>query len=70
MYLLALLHMVFISCSLQIKEAKSSRAKVRQIYQEYPNEFLATPAGVLQCNLCNVLGKCKKKVFYEKPSKK
>ena len=34
------------------KQAKSSTAKVRQICQEYPDEFSATPTGDLQCNLC------------------
>ena len=43
------------------KQAKSSTAKVRQICQEYPDEFLATPARDLRCNLCDVLVKCDKK---------
>ena len=47
------------------KQAKSSIAKVRQTCQEYPNEFSATPAGDLRCNLCDVLVKCDKKVFVE-----
>ena len=47
------------------KQAKSSMAKVRQICQEYPNEFLATPAGDLRCNLCDVLLKYDKKFFME-----
>ena len=47
------------------KQAKSSTAKVGQICQEYPNEFLATLAGALRCNLCNVLVKCDKKFFVE-----
>ena len=47
------------------KQAKSSTAKVKQICQEYPNEFLATPAGELRRNLCDVLVKCDKKLFME-----
>ena len=41
------------------KQAKSSTAKVRQIFQEYPDEFSATPARDLRCNLCD------KKFFVE-----
>ena len=47
------------------KQAKSSIAKVRQTCQEYPDEFSATPAGDLRCNLCDVLVKCDKKLFVE-----
>ena len=47
------------------KQAKSSIAKVRQTCQEYPDEFSATPAGDLQCNLCDVMIKCDKKFFVE-----
>ena len=47
------------------KLAKSSIAKVRQICQEYPDEFSANPAGDLQCNLCDVLVKCDKNFFAE-----
>ena len=47
------------------KQAKSSTAKVRQICQEYPDEFSATPALDLRCNLCDVLVKCNKKFFVE-----
>ena len=47
------------------KQAKSSTAKVRQICQEYPDEFSATPARDLRCNLCVVLVKCDKKFFVE-----
>ena len=47
------------------KQAKSSTAKVRQICQEYPHEFSATPARDLRCNLCDVLVKCDKKFFVE-----
>ena len=47
------------------KQAKSSTAKVKQICQEYPDEFSATPARDLQCNLCDVLVKCDKKFFVE-----
>ena len=45
------------------KQAKSSTAKVRQICQEYLDEFSATPARDLRCNLCEVLVKCDKKFF-------
>ena len=47
------------------KQAKSSTAKVRQICQEYPDEFSATPARDLRCNLCDVLVKYDKKFFVE-----
>ena len=47
------------------KQAKSSTAKVRQIFHEYPNEFLASPARDLRCKLCDVLVKCEKKFFVE-----
>ena len=47
------------------KQAKSSTAKVRQICQEYPDEFSATPARDLRCNLCDVLVKCDKTLFGE-----
>ena len=47
------------------KQARSSIAKVRQTCQEYPDEFSATPAGDLQCNLSDVLVKCDKKFFVE-----
>ena len=47
------------------KQAKSSTAKVRQICQEYPDEFSSTPARDLRCNLCDVLVKCDKKFFVE-----
>ena len=47
------------------KQAKSFTAKVRQICQEYPDEFSATPARDLRCNLCDVLVKCDKKFFVE-----
>ena len=47
------------------KQAKSSTAKVRQICQEYPDEFSATPARNLRCNLCDVLIKCDKTFFVE-----
>ena len=47
------------------KQAKPSTAKVRQICQEYPDEFSATPARDLRCNLCDVLVKCYKKFFEE-----
>ena len=51
------------------KQAKSSTAKVRQICQEYPDEFSATPARDLRCNLCDVLVKCNKKFFVESHQK-
>ena len=47
------------------KQAKSSTAKVGQICQEYLDEFSATPARDLGCNLCDVLVKCDKKFFVE-----
>ena len=47
------------------KQAKSSTAKVRQIFQEYPDGFSATPARDLRCNLCDVLVECDKKFFVE-----
>ena len=47
------------------KQATSSIAKVRQTCQEYPDEFSATPAGDLRCNLYDVLVKCDKKFFVE-----
>ena len=47
------------------KQAKSSIAKVRQTCQEYPDEFSATLAGDLRCNLCDMLVKCDKKFFVE-----
>ena len=47
------------------KQAKSSTAKVRQICQEYPNEFSAAPDSNLRCNFCYVLVKCDKKLFVE-----
>ena len=47
------------------KQVKSSVAKVRQTCQEYPDEFSATPAGDLRCNLCDVSVKCDKKFFVE-----
>ena len=51
------------------KQAKSSTAKVRQICQEYPDEFSTTPACDLRCNLCDVLVKCDKKFFVESHQK-
>ena len=47
------------------KQAKSSTAKVRQICQVYPDEFSATPARDLRCNLCHVSVKCDKNFFVE-----
>ena len=51
------------------KQAKSSTAKVRQICQEYSDEFSATPARDLQCNFCDVLVNCDKKFFVESHQK-
>ena len=51
------------------KQAKSSIAKLRQTCHEYPDEFSATPAGDLRCNLCDVLVKCDKKFFAESHQK-
>ena len=51
------------------KQAESSTAKVRQICHEYPDEFSATPARDLRCNLCDVLVKCDKKFFVERHQK-
>ena len=51
------------------KQAKSSTAKVRQICQEYLDEFSVTPARDLRCNLCDVLVKCSKKFFVESHQK-
>ena len=45
--------------------AKTFTAKVKQISQEYPDQFLATAAGDLRCNLCDVLVKYDKKFFVE-----
>ena len=48
------------------KQAKSSPVKLRQICQEYPDEFSATPAaGDLRCSLCDVLVKCDEKFLVE-----
>ena len=51
------LHVVFLSCSLQSKKCLNKPNllynKVRQFRQEYPDEFLATPARDLRCNLKN-----------------
>ena len=47
------------------KQAKSSTVKARQICQKYPDEFSATPARDLRCNLCDVLDKCHKTFFVE-----
>ena len=47
------------------KQAKSSTAKIRQICQVYPDEFSATPARDLRCNLCDMVVKCDKTFFVE-----
>ena len=47
------------------KQAKSSTAKVKQICQEYLDEFPANPARDLRCHLGDVLVKCDKKFFVE-----
>ena len=64
---LALFTRGLLSCSLQRmpKQAKSSIAKVRQTCQEYPDEFSATPAGDLRCNLCDMIVKYDKNFFVE-----
>ena len=64
---LALFTHGLLSCSLQRmqKQAKSSIAKVRQTCQEYPDEFLATPAGDLRR-----VSQMRQKVFCGKPPKK
>ena len=51
------------------KQAKSSTAKVRQICQEYPDKFSATPARDLGCKLCGVLVKCDKKFLWKATEK-
>ena len=51
------------------KQAKSSTAEVRQICQEYPDEFSATPARDLRYNLFDVVVKCDKKFFVESHQK-
>ena len=48
-----------------LMQPKSSTAKVRQIYSEHPDEFLATLVSDLHCNLCEVLIKCDKKFVVE-----
>ena len=45
------------------KQAKSSTSKVKQICQEYLDEFSATPAGDLRYHFCDELIKCDKKFF-------
>ena len=52
------------------KQAKSSTAIVREICRQYPNESGETPAGELQCNFCDVLVKCDKKIFVESHQKR
>ena len=51
------------------KQANSFAAKVRQICQEYPNEFSATPVSDLRCNLCDVLVKCDKSFLWKATEK-
>ena len=51
------------------KQPKSSTAKVRQICQEYPDEFSTTLVRDLRCNLCDVSVKCDKKFFVESHQK-
>ena len=51
------------------KQVKSSTDKVRQICQEYLDEFSATPAGDLRYNFCDVLVKSNKKLFVESHQK-
>ena len=61
--------MVFLSRSLQSKECLNKpnlpQRKLGQICHEYPDEFSATPARDLRCNLCDVLVKCDKEFFVE-----
>ena len=47
------------------KQAKFATAKVRQICQEYPDEFSTTHAGDLRCKFCDEFVKCDKKCFVE-----
>ena len=42
-----------------------STAKVRQIFQEYPDEFSATPARDLRCNFLRRVSQMRPKVFVE-----
>ena len=51
------------------KQVNSSTAKVRQICQEYADEFSAIPDCDLRCNLCDVLVKCDKKFYVESHQK-
>ena len=52
------------------KQAKFSVVKLKQICREYPDEFLATPTGDLQCILCgDVLIKCDKECFWKATEK-
>ena len=63
------LHVVFLSRSLQSKECLNKpnllQRKLGKFCQEYPDEFSATPACDLRCNLCDLLVKCDKKFFEE-----
>ena len=51
------------------KQAKSSIAKVKQTCQEYPDEFSATPAGDLRCNLCDMLVNATKSFLWKATEK-
>ena len=51
------------------KQVNSSTAKVRQICQEYADEFSAIPDCDLRCNLCDVVVKCDKKFYVESHQK-
>ena len=42
------------------KQAKSTTAKIREIWRQYLKEFGETPAGDLRCNFCDLLVKCEK----------
>ena len=47
------------------QKAKSSTAKIKQIYQEYPDEFSATHASDWRCSLCDELVNATKSFFGE-----
>ena len=51
------------------RQAKSFKAKVRQIFIQDFNEFLATPAGNLRCNIYKIVVKFGKKFFVENHGK-
>ena len=64
------LYLVFLSRNLRhlvaSKDTYTSKivySKSWQIYRQYLDEFLATLAGDLRCNICDVLVKCDKNFF-------